>query len=184
MTTTELSPVAQAQLDTTDMVPIDADLLDRVLEPYSYKGCRYLLDADYKATETTVFSVGTFAIGESAYIRSTGHFNAAELTICFNQIAYSAFAPPILNEQIPEFRGWSIEDYFDHQLPSMLIKNMSARFRRPVNAQQFSARLLCTGFEVVQRSFRYLKVPCAIEFWDEHGGFASAEVELAALNIP
>ena len=46
MTTTELSPVAQAQLDTTDMVPIDADLLDRVLEPYSYKGCRYLLDAD------------------------------------------------------------------------------------------------------------------------------------------
>ena len=73
MTTTELSPVAQAQLDTTDMVPIDADLLDRVLEPYSYKGCRYLLDADYKATETTVFSVGTFAIGESAYIRSTGH---------------------------------------------------------------------------------------------------------------
>ena len=184
MTATTLSPVAQAQLDTTDMRPIDADLLDRVLEPYSHKGCRYLLDADYKATETTVFSVGAFTIGDSAYIRSTGHFNAAELTICFNQIAYSAFAPAILNEQIPEFRGWSIEDYFDHQLPSMLIKDMSARFKRPVNAQQFSARLLCTGFEVVERSFRYLKVPCSIEFWDEQGGFAVADVELAALNIP
>ncbi|HET7740220.1 MAG TPA: FcoT family thioesterase, partial [Mycobacterium sp.] len=64
------------------------------------------------------------------------------------------------------------------------IKTASSRFRRPINAQKFSARLLCKDFEVIERTWRYLNVPCTIEFWDEDGGAASGEVVLAALNIP
>lgn len=187
MSTTDFPPSAQAPVDVNDFTqtaPIKEELLIRVLEPYSYKGCRYLLDAQYKATADSVLAYGNFRIDESAYIRSTGHFNAAELILCFNQLAYSAFAPAILNEEIPVLRGWSISDYFDYQLPSMLIKNTATRFRRPIHAQKFSARLLCKDFKVIDRTLRYLSVPCAIEFWDEYGGAASGEVELAALNIP
>ncbi|BDB41157.1 MULTISPECIES: FcoT family thioesterase [Mycobacterium] len=186
MTHIEVPATAQPAISPESAVtaPIPEDLLVRVLEPYSYKGCRYLLDAEYQATADSVYAVGNFRIEESAYIRSTGHFNAAELILCFNQLAYSAFAPAILNEEIPVLRGWSISDYFDLQLPSMLIKNTASRFRRPINAQKFSARLLCQNFKVIDRTLRYLSVPCAIEFWDEYGGSASGEVELAALNIP
>ncbi|MCX2933410.1 hypothetical protein ORI20_24365 [Mycobacterium sp. CVI_P3] len=180
MSTADLTPVDEPA--TTTAIP--EDLLVRVLEPYSYKGCRYLLDAQYRATEDSVLAFGNFCIPESAYIRSTGHFNAVELLLCFNQLAYSAFAPAIINEEIPVLVGWSIEDYFDYQLPSMLIKTNSSRFRRPINAHNFSARLLCKDFEVVERSWRYLRVPCLIEFWDSDGGAASGEVELAVLNIP
>ncbi len=181
MSTADLTPVHDEQIST---IPISEELLVRVLEPYAYKGCRYLIDAEYRATEDSVVAVGNFSIPESSYIRSTGHFNAVELLLCFNQLAYSAFAPAILNEEIPVLVGWSIEDYFDYQLPSMLIKTTSSRFRRPINAHRFSARLVCKDFEVVERSWRYLKVPCAVEFWDSDGGSASGEVELAALNIP
>ncbi|MED5813224.1 FcoT family thioesterase [Mycolicibacterium sp. 050232] len=184
MSTIDIAPIVLADPESTDTMPIDEELLVKVLDPYSYKGCRYLIDADYKATENSVFALGNFTIAESAYIRSTGHFNAAELILCFNQLAYSAFAPAIVNGVIPQLRGWSLEDYFNYQLPSMLIKTMSSRFRRPINAQKFSARLLCKDFEVIERRVRYLKVPCAIEFWDDGGGNASATVELAALNIP
>lgn len=184
MSTVELPLAAEPTAESVETVAIPEDILVKVLEPYSYKGCRYLIDAEYSATEKSVFAVGNFTIAESAYIRSTGHFNAAELILCFNQLTYSAFAPAIINEQIPQLRGWSLDDYFNYQLPSMLIKNTSARFRRPINAQKFSARLLCKDFEVVERTWRYLNVPCAIEFWDESGGAAVAEVELAALNIP
>lgn len=184
MSATELTASALPALESGDTVPIEEELLVRVLEPYSYKGCRYLLDARYAANADSVLAYGNFTIAESAYIRSTGHFNAAELILCFNQLAYSAFAPAILNEEIPVLRGWSIADYFDYQLPSMLIKTTSTRFRKPINAQNFSARLLCKDFRVIDRSLRYLLVPCAIEFWDEHGGAAFGEVELAALNIP
>ncbi|MCI4676643.1 FcoT family thioesterase [Candidatus Mycolicibacterium alkanivorans] len=184
MSTIDLTPAEQAGTDHAATAPIPEDLLVKVLEPYAYKGCRYLIDAGYKATENSVLAYGHFSIPESAYIRSTGHFNAVELLLCFNQLAYSAFAPAVLNEEIPVLVGWSIDDYFSYQLPSMLIKTASSRFRRPINAHDFSARLLCKDFEVIERSQRYLKVPCAIEFWDDDGGAAGGEVELAVLNIP
>jgi hypothetical protein len=187
MTTMELTLPTQTTAEFTDSAettPIEENLLVRVLDPYAYKGCRYLLDAEYKATPDSVLAIGNFSIGEPAYIRSTGHFNAAEFIMCFNQLAYSAFAPAILNEEIPVLRGWSISDYFDLQLPSMLIKNTASRFKRMIHAPAFSARLLCQNFQVVDRRMRYLNIECSIEFWDEFGGAASGEVELAALNIP
>lgn len=184
MTAAELTPSKRVESEAVDMAPIAEDLLARVLEPYVYKNSRYLIDAEYNATENSVLAYGNFSIGDPSYIRSTGHFNAVEWVLCFNQLAYSAFAPAILNEEIPVLRGWSIDDYFNYQLPSMLIKTTASRFRRPINANKFSARLLCKDFEVIERSWRYLKIPCAIEFWDEEGGSASGEVELAALNIP
>jgi hypothetical protein len=184
MTAADLTPSEQIEDESPDTVPIAEDLLARVLEPYACKGSRYLIDARYRATEDSVLAHGNFSIRDSSYIRSTGHFNAVEWVLCFNQLAYSAFAPAILNGEIAALRGWSIEDYFNYQLPSMLIKNTASRFKRPINAHKFSARLLCKDFEVIERSWRYLKVPCAVEFWDEQGGAAYGDVELAALNIP
>lgn len=176
--------VQQRAAEGETTVPIAEELLARVLEPYSYKGCRYLLDAEYRATEDSMLAYGTFSIPESAYIRSTGHFNAVELVLCFNQLAYTAFAPAVIGEEIRAFRGWTITDYLNNQLPNMLIRNTASRFKKPINAHKFSARLRCENLEVVQRRWRYLKVPCAIEFWDDDGGAASGELELAVLNIP
>lgn len=184
MSTADLPHLASPLAVPKDTIAVSEALLAKVLEPYSHKGCRYLLDAEYQATENSVVALGNFSIAEPAYIRSTGHFNTVELFMCFNQLAYSAFAPAIANEQIPEFRGWSLADYLNNQLPSMFVKTASSRFKTPINAQSFSARLVSADFEVIERTMRYLKVPCAIEFWDDAGGAASGEVELAVINIP
>lgn len=165
-------------------VPIPENLLATVLEPYSFKGCRYLLDAVSQSDSCSVLAQGSFAITESCYIRSTGHFNAVELVLCFNQLAYSAFAPAIANEVIPAFWGWTLDDYVKHQLSSMYIRTSSARFIRPINAEKFYARLHCHDLQIVERSVRYLRVPCDIEFFDDNGGAATGHFELAALNIP
>ena len=187
MSTISLSRSTHARTEFTDIsdtAPIEENLLVQVLEPYAYKGCRYVLDASYKATEDSVLAYGNFSIDEPAYIRSTGHFNAVELVMCFNQLTYSAFAAAVLHEEIPQLRGWSISDFFDLQLPSMLIKNTSSRFRRPIHAKQFSARLLCQNFEIMERSCALSFGPLRHRIRDEFGGSATAEVELAALNIP
>ncbi|BAX93292.1 FcoT family thioesterase [Mycobacterium shigaense] len=165
-------------------VPIAEELLSMVLEPYSYKGCRYLVDAEYKSTGDSVLAYGSFRIEQPAYIRSTGHFNAVELVICFNQLAYAAFAPAIINRELPIVDGYSIADFFDNQLPSMLIRSTSSQFKKSINAQSFSARLLCENFRIIERTRRYLSIPCSIEFWDQSGGAASGQIELAVLNIP
>lgn len=179
-----MSGIASPHPALSDAAPIAEDVLATVLEPYTYKGCRYLVEAVSQAEADSVLAQGTFTIAESAYIRSTGHFNAVELVLCFNQLAYSAFAPAIGDGIIPAFRGWGLEDYCKHQLSSMFIRTSSSRFKRPIDANKFSARLECRNFEIVQRTVRYLRVPCAIEFWDEQGGSAFGEFELAALNIP
>lgn len=179
-----MSGVGSTLAALTDPAPIPEDILEKVLEPYSYKGCRYLLDAVAQVEDGSVLAEGNFTIAESAYIRSTGHFNAVELVLCFNQLAYSAFAPVIGDGMLPFFDGWTLDDYFKHQLASMFIRTSSSRFRRPIDASKFSGRLHCKNLEIVERSVRYLRVPCVIEFWDEHGGSAAGEFELAALNIP
>ncbi|WP_100482326.1 FcoT family thioesterase [Mycobacteroides abscessus] len=174
----------QTGLPSAGMVPMSEALLSRVLEPYSYKGCRYLNDAEYGITSDAVHAQGNFAIDESAYIRSTGHFNAVELVLCFNQLAYCAFAQGVVNDDIWAFRGWSIDDYCENQLASMLIKSTSSRFRRLVNPRQFSARLQARDFHIVDRSWRYLQFHSTIEFWDQDGGPAAGEFDIAVLNIP
>lgn len=184
MSHADLASSVQRVAKSTDAVPIAQDLLSRVLEPYAYKGCRYLIDAQYSATADSVVVYGNFGIDESSYIRGTGHFNAVELVLCFNQLGYSAYAQGVVTKDISALRGWSIEDYCRNQLSSVLIKNTSSRFRKLINPQRFSARLHVHDLRIVERTWRYLQLSNTIEFWDDNGGSATGEFEVAILNIP
>jgi FcoT-like thioesterase domain len=174
----------RTEAESTGTVPIAENLLSRVLEPYSYKRCRYLIDAQRAATADSVLAFANFRIDESAYIRNTGHFNAAELVLCFNQLVYSSLAQGVVNKDIFALRSWSIEDYYKNQLTNILIKSSLSRFKRPIDPQKFSARLLSRDFEIVERTCRYLLFSNTIEFWDENDGAATGEFEIAILNIP
>ncbi|AKN17008.1 hypothetical protein B586_11340 [Mycobacterium haemophilum DSM 44634] len=178
------TPSAQTGVESTDTVPIAENLLSRVLEPYSYKGCRYLVDAEYGATADSVSGYANFQINESAYIRSTGHFNAAEFILCFNQLIYSLLAQGVINKDISPLRSWSIADYWSNQLSNIFIKTASSRFMRPINPRKFSARMVSRDFEIVERTWRYLLFSNTIEFWDENGGAATGDFEISILNIP
>ncbi|KLO32565.1 FcoT family thioesterase [Mycobacterium haemophilum] len=180
----DLAPSLQSVVESADAFPMAEDLLGRVLEPYSYKGCRYLIDAQYRATADSVLAYGNFGIGESAYIRGTGHFNAVEMVLCFNQLGYSAYAQGVVNNDIAALRGWSIADYCRNQLSSILIKSTSSRFKKLINPQKFSACLHVHDLRIVERTWRYLQLSNTIEFWDDNGGSATGEFEVAILNIP
>ncbi|AWV48391.1 hypothetical protein JK2ML_1993 [Mycobacterium leprae Kyoto-2] len=180
----ELAPSLQNAAESTNTFPMAEDLLGSILEPYSYKGCRYLIDAQYRASPDSVFAYGNFGIEESAYIRGTGHFNAVELMLCFNQLGYSAYAQSVVNKDISALRGWSIADYCRNQLSGILIKNTSSRFKKLINPQKFSARLHVYDLRIVERTWRYLQLSNTIEFWDDNGGSAIGEFEVAILNIP
>lgn len=59
MSTMTLSPFAPTRAEFTDIsdtAPIEEHLLVKVLEPYAYKNCRYLIDASYKATANSVLA--------------------------------------------------------------------------------------------------------------------------------
>ena len=73
----------------------DEDLLPRVLTPYK-DHCRYLLTAEVSALPGGLSRVrSTFAIAESCYIDDTGHLNAVEVNIAYNQMMYYLVAKSV-----------------------------------------------------------------------------------------
>ena len=107
-------------------VAVGAGLLDRVLTPYKTT-CRYLLDATVRyprAARSIAAASGTFSIPESCYIASTGHFNAVEFNICYNQIVYFSIAKAVQERLSPAFEGWTLEDFWRRQLPDIRISGV------------------------------------------------------------
>jgi hypothetical protein len=166
-------------------------LLERVLRPYK-PDCRYLRTTEVVEAGNLLLAEpfvqrNEFAIDESCYIDDTGHFNAVEFNICFNQMFYAAAATLVADGIPGPFQRWSLEDYWERQLPNILITDFSSRFRRPINARAFSGELRLT--RAVQRASvddkpGMLIISTDCRFWDAAGGAADGQVRIVILDPP
>jgi hypothetical protein len=154
-----LPHAANGKTGASDSLPIgisDALVAD-ILRPYR-ANARYLKSAeithfcetaaqDSTSDESLIIGAGRFSIPESCYIDDTGHFNAVEFTICFNQLAYVVFGKSVeaglmqrlrpRNAKIPSFA-----EYKRHQLPAMLIARIDGvRFLKPMKSDDFCGEL-------------------------------------------
>jgi hypothetical protein len=155
-------------------------LLDRVLRPYK-PNCRYLkamtVDAD-----GGVRGVAELAIGESCYIDDTGHLNAVEVNIAYNQMLYYVLATAVREQLVPAFADWTVDDYWRRQLPDVLITRLTTRFRAPIDRSAFFGefdlrratrrRLTATGPALIA-------LDTGFRFWDARGGRADGDVTIA-----
>ena len=122
---------------------------------------------------------GDFAIAESCYIDDTGHFNAVELNICFNQFFYSFIATCIKERLLKELHHFSLDDFFKYQLSNILIVRLCSSFRKAINARQFCGTL---AIQSIRKNKRFVLLKTACTFFDQHQGFAEAEVSLTILD--
>ncbi|MEM9272244.1 MAG: FcoT family thioesterase [Cyanobacteria bacterium P01_F01_bin.143] len=161
---------------------IDQNLLDRFIEPY--KGhCKYLQKAQVQYPKSSDngqwFVQGEFSIPDSCYIADTGHFNAVEFNICFNQLCYVMVAYLIEHNLAEAMAGWDIETFKSRQLSHCFIAKFSSAFKKPINARNFQGTLAITKF-VARGNLIMIKNSCA--FYDHHEGWAEGEVTIAILN--
>ncbi|MEC7584150.1 MAG: FcoT family thioesterase [Planctomycetota bacterium] len=168
--------------------PVTAELLAEVLRPYR-DDCRYVRTANVEhrpqlpPTSVAAPSVALTAdcsIPASCYIDDTGHFNAVELNITYNQLLYTALAVAARDQRLPDL-SWDLPAFFEHQLPDVLILDYQATFSRPLDPRAFSAR-----FEI-RRSIpkphkRMLLIETHCAAWCASGGRASANVVVALLG--
>ncbi|KUJ69088.1 hypothetical protein ACZ90_14710 [Streptomyces albus subsp. albus] len=126
--------------------PNDEELLERVLQVYK-PHCRYLTSTlvtakgDPADDGGLVGVRGQFHIPESCYIDDTGHFNAVEFNICFNQMIYFIMAKALKERLIRAFDHWSMDDYWTRQLPDMFIVDFRSTFRRHMRGRHFWGEL-------------------------------------------
>src|SRR5262245_12560670 len=171
---------------------IAAPLLARVLRPYR-ENARYVQAArlshaadkrqprpDDPGSWVTVD--GDCSIPASCYIDDTGHFNAVELNITYNQLLYLGLAGMAQHGLVGELRHWDLEAFFRHQLPDVLIVEYHAHFPRPLTPRSFRGRFEIR--EVLPKPHKQmvlLRTACAVQC--DHGGRADVEVVIALVRV-
>ncbi len=109
------------------------DILKEMTAPYVAE-CRYLKEAEVNHPVAR----GRFEIPKPFYCVSTGHFNAVEAVICYNQLAYTAFATFFENGAIEQAGRIPLEGFKKLQAGSSYIARVSdMTFRRPIDASNF-----------------------------------------------
>jgi hypothetical protein len=163
-----------------------------ILKPYR-EHAKYLKSAeithfsqkaleDSTSDESLVTGTGRFSIPESCYIDDTGHFNAVEFNICYNQLAYVVFGKCVeaglmhqlwrVNVEIPSFA-----EYKRHQLPAMLIVRVDGvRFFKPMKSDDFRAELTIDRMTLLGQAGFFFT---SITFSDCEGVKAKGSVVLA-----
>ncbi|MEE3062912.1 MAG: FcoT family thioesterase [Actinomycetota bacterium] len=177
MTQTSQPSLAEFLLD-------DTVLLDRTMTPYVRKDTVYLKQATVVRRGEIIVGSGDLGFDHSCYIEETGHFNAVEFVISYNQLIYFTLAASVRDQLIPELSGWTMDDYWQRQLPSVLISKMTTRFRQPINSRSYRGVLRIIDIEFRNRSRPLLAMQTTIEFTDDGGGSALGEVEIVLVDLP
>ena len=159
--------------------------LRRILAPY-HEHCRYLQAVTVHPDPDHLDSVrgeGTFAIPVSCYIDDTGHFNAVEFNICYNQLAYVLFGACVQHGLLAAATDFTLDWFSEKQLASMLIVRLNSAFKRPINPRRFYGTVSLDRISRRGRGSRsayFLSTTCS--FYDDEGGLAEGAVTLACVN--
>ncbi|PRI15275.1 hypothetical protein B2J96_12790 [Mycobacterium shigaense] len=170
--------------DIDEFLQDDTVLLNRTMTPYTGKDTVYLQRATVLRRGEIIVGAGDLGFDHSCYIEETGHFNAVEFVISYNQLIYYTLAASVRDKLIPELSCWTMDDYWQRQLPSVLISKMSTRFRQPINSRCYRGVLEITGIEFRNRSRPLLALQTTIEFTDDDGGSATGELEIVLVDLP
>lgn len=157
---------------------IDTAFLSAVLKPYRTH-CRYLQSAQFNSDEHGMRTEGCFSIGDSCYIDDTGHFNAVEFNICYNQIAYAHLGHCIRYGLIAELAGFDQAAFLEKQLSHFLIASLSSRFKRPLRSTQFFG-VFSVAARTAKAKCTFLETDC--RFYDDQGGRCQGQITLAVLH--
>ena len=142
---------ASANLGQAYALPIDIseEFVAEILQPYRATA-KYLRSAQItqvRDPENLAKSVpiltarGRFAITQSCYIDDTGHFNAVEFNICYNQLAYVMFGKCFETGIVPKLRFLTLGEYRHHQLQSCFIASLESRFLKQLKGNDFRGEL-------------------------------------------
>jgi hypothetical protein len=168
-------------IDITETELVSQRILTDVLAPYE-PHCRYLQRAWIQPkgphNHALITAHGRFSIPNSCYITDTGHFNAVEFNICYNQLAYTLVAGAIERRLLPAFDDWTLNDYYRRQLRDFLIVNLVSEFRSPIMSSGFDGSVSFDRISV-RRGTIYIKTSC--QFKDHRSGLSRGRVLTAVI---
>lgn len=172
-------------------IAIADEFTAEILKPYrenaTYLKAAEIVEVNDKTAiagtdQKLIIGKGRFSIPESCYIDSTGHFNAVEFNICYNQLAYVLFAGCInagVMGKVRAVQGAGIPtmaEFKNDQLPAMMIVALESRYFKPLDSKDFTAELSINKISAVGNAWFFFTT---ITFSDSQGVKAKGSVTLA-----
>jgi hypothetical protein len=124
---------------------------------------------------------GSCGFQAPCYIAATGHLNAVEANITFNQLLYLLLAEVVRTGALAELRHWTLDDFFKAQLPDVLIADYHARFARPMRSQQYDGWLAIASARP-RPSRKMLLLDTRAELHDPDGGRCAIDATIALVH--
>ncbi|MBF6328351.1 hypothetical protein IU452_07440 [Nocardia transvalensis] len=161
---------------------VEPDFLADVQQCYK-PHCRYLRSASVTAAGETIVGTGHFAIAEPCYIDDTGHLNAVEVIICFNQLMYQTVATIVRHGLHPAFGDWTVADFRRRYLPDILIAEVHTEFERPIGAAAFTGEFRIDAIDTyTAEGGSRIKLATRFRFGDERGGSCHGAIPLVVVD--
>ena len=165
---------------------IDESLLQRTMIPYVNKDAVYLQEAyvdceipptanNVLRSDTDYVVRGIFSIGGSCYIDDTGHFNAVEFNICYNQLFYIALAHGISQKLLKCVQHLTLDEYYEKQLSHIYITRLESNYKKVINSSNFSGTFRIKKAKKMQQMIIF---KTEIEFSDYDDGLAYGEIDV------
>jgi hypothetical protein len=155
-------------------------IIDAILEPYRPE-CRHLTAIEYgeskreENTPSEISAIAHFRIEPSWYIRSTGHFNAVDAVLCFNQMGYACI-DQYFSTKLDESDHHLLDTYRARRLNDMVIARMDLSFRKPITSSCVDASIHIVKARKIKSGFLF-KFECV--YYDNLDGSA----ELGASTV-
>ncbi|AFY40360.1 hypothetical protein Lepto7376_4249 [[Leptolyngbya] sp. PCC 7376] len=165
---------------------ISPTLIQQILIPYESKNTAYLkaaniisrssdLDQDQTKGSNDYVIQGDFEITESCYIDDTGHFNAVEFNICYNQIFYVAIANACFDQSFQYLRDMTLEEFYKKQLPNIYITRLESHYKKTISPKNFEGIL---SIKKARKIRDVIFFRTQIDFTDHNEGLAYGEVDV------
>ena len=133
-------------------INISEEIINKALCTYINKGTRYIQTATIeKSEDDTVTLECTFNISESCYLSpASGHFNAVEAIMCFNQMLYVALLGGI-QHQLYSFYEHISPDIFNQNRRKVYILDIeNIHFKKQVDNKSFYGKLILKKKKIIK----------------------------------
>ena len=111
---------------------IPSSCIKRILEPYEPYRTNVIRDSYIIFEKDEILLYSYLGVDEPWYCNNTGHLNAVDLNLCFNQMMYILIGEGIASGRIPFLKKWNQEDFFRFYWSDFVIAKISSTFKKPL----------------------------------------------------
>ena len=121
---------------------VPEEIIKKALAMYSAKNTRYLKEAQIDYEGDTINLIGKFSISNCCYVLpDSGHFNAVEAIICFNQMFYAALLDGIDKKVFSFYEKVTLSDFNRIWQRVYLSEFEKIKFKKLINSASFFGKI-------------------------------------------